>query len=136
MLTDEERELLILCEQMLAKRSIFTRDHGLTVAQALYDRLSQTGAMVGEREVLALWFYKSWGGLLPLIDETAKEGVYREADRLLSSGLIKAVPGREEIAEWLFNNFPHDPNAKPTDPYWPRKADSLIAIFKPKGSVS
>lgn len=30
------------------------------------------------------------------------------------------------LAEWLFDNFDHDPNAKPTDPYWLRKARSLL----------
>lgn len=38
-------------------------------------------------------------------------------------------PTVDAVAKWLFDNFPHDPNAVHTAPYWTRKAKAFLTLF-------
>lgn len=54
-------------------------------------------------------------------------------DRLEELKVLKPrqpAPTRGQVAQWLFDNFPHDPNAKVTAPYWGKKADAIMALWE------
>ncbi len=69
---------------------------------------------------------------LESVNSDGRLGFIRKALAEAAGFSRRALPGREDLAKWIFDNSPHDPNAKPTDPYWLRKADALLAKLEGK----
>lgn len=76
------------------------------------------------------------------LDDLERSDLLAESARVVAgyenlSTLVKKmqeiVPSRKpdvaEVAKWLFDNFPHDPNAVSTAPYWVNKAKALLTLL-------
>jgi len=140
-MTTSDAELLRFCDYILKYYNPYGDAEALTIARALKEKLTPAPepvppldeiAEIEERHEAAdempyLYNAERWLALHGL-------AAHDDRDTLLRILRSRTVD-KEALAKWLFDNFPHDPNAKPSDPYWPRKAQALIDSGLLGGSI-